>query len=97
MVPKPETDGVDELTLGTVNASMRRAVSVEELVAAFSDTCGTRDGRVDLALETFFIEVPLEAQVAFLSRHNIATSHALKLARSNGIADDIPLARAERW
>jgi hypothetical protein len=88
---------VDQLTLGTVNSALTTIVAATELAGWLSEERFDVDGRAILAVETFFLEVPLETQVAFLANHRIPETHAVSVARGLGLREDIPLALKQRW
>jgi hypothetical protein len=88
---------VDDLTLGTVNASLRGSVTAEELAHWLRTPGSCDDARAGLALSIFFVETPLETQVEFLQLHGIAESQALAIARDLDVPADVPLAARQRW
>lgn len=75
---KPEADLA---VFNTVNAALRDTASPDELVAWLSGRTVISHGRADLCVFTFFVEVPIEDQVAFLKSHNVG------LLQANQIAD----------
>lgn len=87
----------DRLVTGTVNASTSDAVTAAEL-ADWIRNEALDDVRARVALSTFFLEVPLATQVAFLQNHGADESKALALAeRLEPQGQRIPLAIRTRW
>jgi hypothetical protein len=80
-----------------VNAALISAVAATELAGWLCDGTSGIDGRAMLAVETFFLEVPLETQVAFLAGHQISEYQAVSVAQKIGLREDIPLALKQRW
>jgi hypothetical protein len=87
----------DRLVLGTVNASSSKAVTADEIVAWIrSEVADEPKQRV--ALSTFFLEVPLDTQVAFLVEHDLDEDEVLIFAqRLEYLGRAIPLVRRRRW
>jgi hypothetical protein len=75
-------NAIDALTLGTVNAALRRGVPAEELACAIRAGAARLDGRLALATATFFLEVPAETRLLFLVRHDITDAQATAAATS---------------
>ncbi len=87
----------DRLVTGTVNASTTGTVTAAELARWIQDEA-VGEVRARVALTTFFLEVPLGTQVAFLQQHGIEEIKALALAeRLEPLGRPIPLASRIRW
>lgn len=92
-----DRDRTDRLVTGTVNAWTIGAVSAAEL-ADWIGSESADEPRVRVALSTFFLEVPLATQVAFLQHHGIDEAKALALAqRLEPLGRTIPLAIRQHW
>jgi hypothetical protein len=88
---------VDRLVLGTVNASTHDVVSAAEIACWIREE-RTTEARARVALSTFFLEVPLGTQVAFLAHHRIDETKALELAeRLEPLGRTLPLQLRRRW
>lgn len=88
---------IDNLVTGTVNASIRETVTGEQIAAWIREE-RTDEPLAQHALSTFFIEVPLNTQVAFLESHGLDEDKALRFATSiEMLGRSIPLERRSRW
>jgi hypothetical protein len=87
----------DDLVTGTVNASNRVPVTADDIATWIREE--TSDAQLaQHALTTFFFEVPLNTQVAFLHHHGIDEEQALRFARSIDTSRaGVPLERRARW
>ncbi len=95
--PGADRRRTDRLVTGTVNASTTDIVTAAELVR-WIRTEALGEPRARVALSTFFLEVPLGTQVAFLAQHGVDEPHALTLAkRLEPLGRPLPLASRERW
>ena len=87
----------DDLVTGTVNASTTTAVTGDQIAAWIRDENST-DPLARNALSTFFLEVPLGTQVAFLAQHGLDEERALRFATSiEVLGRSIPLQQRSRW
>ncbi len=87
----------DELALGTVNAAISDTVSASDLARWIRDEA-TDEPRQRVALSIFFLEVPVNTQVAFLAHYDIDECKALAFAeRIEHLGRPIPLTRRTRW
>ena len=87
-MPTPSTK-TQRLALGTVNASLRRPVSVEELAAYLRGS--TQDPRIASAAVIFFEEVGADVQQLFLREIDIRAVTAAARARALAVASDAPI------
>lgn len=95
--PGAERRRTDRLVTGTVNASTTDAVTAADLARWIRDEA-IGQPRARVALSTFFLEVPLGTQVAFLAHHGVDERKALALAKClEPLGRTIPLASRERW
>jgi hypothetical protein len=95
--PGADRRRTDRLVTGTVNASTADVVTAAEL-ARWIRTEALAEPRARVALSTFFLEVPLGTQVAFLAQHGVDEPKALALAkRLEPLGRRLPLASRERW
>ncbi len=94
---RSKNQNVDELVTGTVNASTTTPVTADQ-IASWIRNETTSDVLARSALSTFFLEVPLGTQVAFLEQHDLTEDHALRLATEiEMLGRTIPLERRSRW
>jgi hypothetical protein len=88
---------IDDLVTGTVNASTTTPVTGEQIAAWIRDE-NTADKLARNTLATFFLEVPLGTQVAFLAQHGLEEERALRLATDiEVLGRTIPLQQRSRW
>lgn len=86
----------DHLVTGTVNASTRESVTADEIATWIRGEDASLP-RARVALATFFLEVPLATQIAFLEHHGIDEAKALAFAERNEPLDrPLPLQSRKR-
>jgi hypothetical protein len=86
------TQATPEPALSTVNTALRDPVSGPELAGIIRDRHPTLSGRDALAAFTFFVEVPLQNQISFLTAHRITVGEALGFADLH-VRPHLPLGR----
>jgi hypothetical protein len=88
---------IDRLAMGSVNAWTKNAVSADEIATWIRDEF-VGEARARVALMTFFLEVPLGIQVAFLGHHRINEAKALAFAQSiEPLGRTLPLQSRGQW
>jgi len=88
---------IDDLVTGTVNASAIASVTADQIARWIRDETAD-DALARNALSTFFLEVPLGTQVAFLEQHELDEEKALRLALEiEVLGRPIPLERRSGW
>jgi hypothetical protein len=88
---------IDDLVTGTVNAATVESVTADQIATWIRDST-TDDALARNALSTFFLEVPLGTQVAFLDHHGLDEEKALGFATEiEVLGRSIPLQQRSRW